>query len=66
MYLLEPHYAAAFIAGLLVLGAWIFAYVRAQIERPAEPSEGPFVVPVANVLAYVLGAVALTQPYGYA
>ena len=62
LYLLEPHYAAAFIAGLLVLGAWILAYVRARIERPAEPSEGPFVVPVANVLAYVLGAVALTQP----
>ena len=62
MYLLEPHYAAAFVAGLLVLGAWIFAYVRALIDKPAEPSEGPFVVPIANVLAYVLGAVALTQP----
>ncbi|HTA40137.1 MAG TPA: DUF4010 domain-containing protein [Candidatus Acidoferrales bacterium] len=62
LYLLEPHYAAAFIAGLLVLGAWIFAYVRAQIEHPAEPGEGPFIVPIANVLAYVLGAIALTQP----
>jgi uncharacterized membrane protein (DUF4010 family) len=62
LYLLEPHYAAAFTAGLLVLGAWIFAYVRAQVEHPAEPSEGPFVVPVANVLAYALGPIALTQP----
>ena len=62
LYLLEPHYAAAFIAGLLVLGAWIFAYVRAQIAPPGEIAEGPFIVPISNVLAYVLGAVALTQP----
>jgi uncharacterized membrane protein (DUF4010 family) len=62
LYLLEPHYAAAFIAGLLVLGLWISSYVRAQIEHPAELAEGPFIVPISNVLAYVLGAVALTQP----
>ncbi len=62
LYLLEPHYDAAFIAGLLVLGAWILAYVRAQLDRPADPDEGPFIVPIANVLAYVLGAIALTQP----
>jgi uncharacterized membrane protein (DUF4010 family) len=62
LYLLEPHYAIAFVAGLLILGAWIYTYVRAQFDRPAEPGEGPFIVPVSNLLAYVLGAVALTQP----
>jgi uncharacterized membrane protein (DUF4010 family) len=62
LYLLEPHYASAFIAGLLVLGAWIFTYVRWQLEHPSDPSDGPFVVPIANVLAYALGAIALTQP----
>ncbi len=36
--------------------------MRAPVERPGEPSEGPFIVPISNVLAYVLGAVALTQP----
>jgi uncharacterized membrane protein (DUF4010 family) len=62
LYMLEPHYAIAFVAGLFVLGAWIYAYVQSQFARPASSADGPFVVPVANVLAYVLGAVALTQP----
>ena len=35
LYLVEPHYAAAFIAGLLVVGSWIYAYVRRQSKtRP--------------------------------
>ncbi|MEO6835665.1 MAG: hypothetical protein ABI231_07155, partial [Candidatus Tumulicola sp.] len=61
LYLLEPHYAAAFIAGLLVLGGWTYAYVCSQLAK-AEPAESGFIVPVCNVVAYVLGAVALTQP----
>jgi uncharacterized membrane protein (DUF4010 family) len=60
LFLLEPHYAAAFIAGLLVLGAWLYAYVRRELKQV--PSEGLFIVPVCNVLAYVLGPIALTQP----
>jgi uncharacterized membrane protein (DUF4010 family) len=60
LYLLEPRYAAAFLAGLLVVGAWIYAYVRRELE--AEQPEGLFIVPVCNLLAYVLGPIALTQP----
>jgi uncharacterized membrane protein (DUF4010 family) len=62
LYLLDPHYLAAFVAGLLVLGGWIFAYVRRQFEHPTDPGDGPFIVPASNLLAYVLGAVTLTQP----
>lgn len=64
LYLLDS-YHAAFVAGLLIVGAWIYAHVRAR-ARAAQPDEasyeGAFVVPAANLLAYVLGAVALTQP----
>lgn len=60
LFLLEPRYGAAFIAGLLVVGSWIYAYVRRELkgERP----EGMFMVPVCNLLAYALGPIALTQP----
>lgn len=62
LYLLDPRYGAAFIAGLLVLGSWIYAYVRRQGKSDAAPVEGAFVVPACNVLAYVLGALTFTQP----
>lgn len=61
LYAIEPHYAIAFTAGLLVLGAWSYAYVRSQFAD-SHPAERGFVVPICNVLAYLLGAVALTQP----
>jgi uncharacterized membrane protein (DUF4010 family) len=61
LYLLEPHYAAAFIAGLLVLGSWIYAYVWRETKREARAVEGAFIVPACNLLAYVIGPLALTQ-----
>jgi len=60
LYLLEPH-GAAFLAGLLVVGAWTYAYVR-RAHRGEDPSDRGFIVPLCNVLAYALGPVALTQP----
>jgi uncharacterized membrane protein (DUF4010 family) len=62
LFLIEPRYGSAFIAGLLVVGSWIYAYVRAQSEDEGAKVEGAFVVPACNLLAYVLGAIALTQP----
>src|SRR5579863_4580198 len=60
LYLLDPLHGAAFIAGLLVVGAWIYAFVR--METKGGPGvEGAFVVPACNLLAYILGALALTQ-----
>lgn len=61
LYAIEPHDAIAFTAGLLILGAWSYAYLRSQFGA-AQPAERGFIVPICNVLAYVLGAVALTQP----
>jgi uncharacterized membrane protein (DUF4010 family) len=60
LYLLEPHYAAAFIAGLLVVGGWIYAHVAHQVE--SEAAEGSFVVPACNLLAFILGALCVTAP----
>jgi len=61
LYLLDPHYGVAFVAGLLVVGTWIYAYVRRRSKDEVAP-EGAFVVPACNLLAYVLGALAFTQP----
>ncbi|MBV8490349.1 MAG: DUF4010 domain-containing protein [Candidatus Eremiobacteraeota bacterium] len=62
LYLLDETYKAAFVAGLLVLGAWMYRYIGAEIEDDSMQQEGAFIIPGANVLAYVLGAVALSQP----
>ncbi len=62
LYLIEPQYGAAFIAGLVVVGTWIYAYVRRQSKNEASAVEGALVVPACNLLAYSLGAIALTQP----
>jgi uncharacterized membrane protein (DUF4010 family) len=61
LYLLDQRYDAAFIAGLVVVGSWIYAYLRRQKNDSATVESG-FVVPACNMLAYVLGALALTQP----
>lgn len=61
LYLLEPSNGAAFIAGLVVLGVWIYTYVRRQTKN-ADATEGLLIVPVCNLLAYLLGPIALTQP----
>jgi uncharacterized membrane protein (DUF4010 family) len=62
LFLLEPRYGIAFVAGLLVLGSWIFAYVQREANREGDPGEGTFIIPTSCILAYVLGPVTLTQP----
>lgn len=62
LFLIEPHYALAFIAGMLVLGAWIFLYIRAVLEGARKPADGPLIVPACVLIAYTLGPIALTQP----
>jgi uncharacterized membrane protein (DUF4010 family) len=57
-YVLEPHGGLIFSVGLAVLGLWLFAYYRTGPDN--EPRD--FVVPVCNVLVYLLGALAVTQP----
>jgi uncharacterized membrane protein (DUF4010 family) len=46
-----------FATGLAVLGLWLFAYYRSV----ASDEQRDFIVPMCNVLAYVIGALAITQ-----
>ena len=61
LYILEPHWGLAFIAGLLVLGSWIYAYLSRPHEHDEPHAEGHLIVPISNVLAYTIGPIALTQ-----
>lgn len=71
LYALEPRYALAFVAGLVVLGAWLHAYYRGQVESAGVRAAGDrtdrrvglgIMVPVTNLLAYLLGPVVLMTP----
>jgi uncharacterized membrane protein (DUF4010 family) len=68
LYLFDPTHFIPFTGGLLVLGAWLVVYYGAHVnehkqqgEPQAEPNVG-LVVPLLNVLAYLLGAVSLALP----
>ncbi len=56
-YALAPQSGVIFAAGLAILGLWLYAYYR--VSAAAEQRD--FVVPVCNLLAYLLGALAVTQ-----
>ena len=63
LYALEPKFAILFAAGLLVLGFWLYPYYRAEVTRRDSARETPdgLMVPVCNLVAYVLGPVTLVQ-----
>ena len=44
-------------AGLAIVGLWLFAYYRTNVAA----EQRDFVVPVCNLLAYLIGALAVTQ-----
>ena len=58
LYLIEPRQAMAFVAGLLVIGLWLFSYYRTLVAQHASASDdeagGGLVAPVCNLLAYLL------------
>jgi uncharacterized membrane protein (DUF4010 family) len=56
-FVLEPRSGLIFATGLAVLGLWLFAYYRSV----ASDEQRDFIVPMCNVLAYVIGALAITQ-----
>src|SRR6476619_8431648 len=57
LYLIEPRHALAFIVGLLALALWLHAYLR---NAPPGPNAPILMIPTSNLLAYLLGPVALT------
>ena len=64
LYLLDPTHGIAFTAGLLVLGAWLVIYYRTHLAEIDETGETrtSLIVPLLNIHAYLLGAVALALP----
>lgn len=64
LYLLDPERKLALVAGLLILGAWLFSAYRRQLR--ADEGDKAFnvelVVPVCNLLAYVIGPATLALP----
>jgi uncharacterized membrane protein (DUF4010 family) len=59
LYLVEPGNALAFVAGLIALAVWQYAYVC----NPPTGSDRPtLMIPVSNLVAYLIGPVALIQP----
>lgn len=64
LYLFDPTHFIPFTGGLLVLGAWLVIFYRQHVgaqDEQGEPNVG-LVVPVLNVHAYLLGAIALALP----
>jgi uncharacterized membrane protein (DUF4010 family) len=64
LYLFDPAHFVPFTGGLLVLGAWLVIFYRQHIheqDEEGEPNVG-LVVPVLNLQAYLLGAIALALP----
>ena len=59
LYLIEPQHALAFIVGLFALALWLHAYLRNALSGPNATS---MMIPTSNLLAYLIGPVALTQP----
>lgn len=64
LYLLDSTRLLPLAAGLLVLGAWLLLYYRdrlSSVDATGAPDAG-LIVPVANLLAYLLGPILLAEP----
>jgi uncharacterized membrane protein (DUF4010 family) len=63
LYLLDTQRLLPLVAGLVILGAWLaLAYGRQLRDSEAEQRSVELVAPLCNMLAYLLGPVALTLP----
>jgi len=64
LYQFEPQHLIPFTGGLLVLGGWLIIYYYHHVVEgdAANETGGSIIVPVLNVLAYLLGAVAVASP----
>lgn len=65
LYLLDPIHFVPFTGGLVVLGAWLFAYYQGHLRDPSEQeySNVALVVPALNLHAYLLGAITFALPH---
>lgn len=64
LYRLDTSHLLPLTAGLLVLGAWLTSYYWrhvAETDREGQPNVG-LMTAICNVLAYLLGPIAFTEP----
>jgi uncharacterized membrane protein (DUF4010 family) len=57
--LIEPAHALAFLAGLVVVALWLYAFLRAA---PVTAETASMMIPASNLLAYAIGPLALLEP----
>ncbi len=64
LYLFDPAHFVPFTGGLLVLGAWLIVFYKSHLAAQDETDENKtsLVVPLLNIHAYLLGAIALALP----
>lgn len=64
LYLADTAHLLALAAGLLVLGAWLTVYYfdRMRVVDATGAPDVELMVPACNVLAYLLGPIALGEP----
>jgi uncharacterized membrane protein (DUF4010 family) len=62
LYVLDATRLVPMVAGLLIVGAWLFAYYRDRIKERSAASTVELIAPVCNMLAYLLGPIALAGP----
>lgn len=58
LFLIEPHYALAVVGGLFPLGLWLHACMRHVTSGPQAVT---LMIPASNLIAYLVGPIALTQ-----
>ena len=64
LYRLDTEHLLPLSVGLLILGVWLTLYYRRHVEETdpeGQPNVG-LMVPICNVLAYLLGPIALAEP----
>jgi uncharacterized membrane protein (DUF4010 family) len=68
LYALEPAYGLLLLGGLLTLGLWLSIYYRRRLAEGHGEADGAdrfdagIVAPVCNLLAFLIGPVALAEP----
>lgn len=64
LYRLDTERLLPLVAGLVILGAWLIVYYHNRIRSAGAEGmlHGELMVPVCNVLAYLLGPVSLSEP----
>lgn len=63
LFLIEPVHALPFAIGLLALGGWQLAFFSTQLRRDDSGQvAAELIIPVSNMLVFVLGPAALVAP----